>query len=108
MELHLNNELLNYKQTETEILSGKQYIFKFDNGFGASVVRHEYSLGNGWELAVLDKCDKIKIYYCELTDGDILCGLSDDDVELALKCIKNSLLGIYFEDIKEVVQKLSI
>lgn len=106
MELHLKNDLLNYKKTEAEILSGKKYIFKFDNGYGASVVRHEYSMCNGWELAVLDKYDNI--YYCGLTDGDILCGLSDYDVELALKCIKNSLFSIWFENVKEVVEKLSI
>ena len=48
--------------TEHSRHGGVQRIYKFANGYGASVIRHRYSLGfdDGlWELAVLDKNRRI-------------------------------------------------
>lgn len=39
-----------------EVLNGEQYLFRFGNGYGASVIRHDLSIGrekNLWELMVI-------------------------------------------------------
>lgn len=108
-KLNISKDLMNDKKFENTLYGGIQYIFKFENGLGASVIKHDYSYGNEhdlWELAVLNEYNDI--HYCAFANGDVLNDLTDNDVELALKCIKNSLIEIYFGDIKEVVEKLSI
>ena len=48
-----------FKYAELEqnpIKGGVQYIFKFDNGYGASVISHKYSYGGSegkWEIAAV-------------------------------------------------------
>ena len=72
---------------------GIQKIYKFDNGYGASVIRHEFSYGHEdglWELAVLhfsDDDDWNIDYSTPITD-DVLGYLSDEDVERTLKEIR--------------------
>ena len=51
--------------TEREELFGWQKIFEFPNGYGASVVVHDFSYG--LELALLDKDQNI-IQHPEITD----------------------------------------
>ena len=51
--------------TEREELGGLQKIFEFPNGYGASVVVHEFSYG--LELALLDKDHNI-IQHPEITN----------------------------------------
>ena len=66
-------------------MGGVQHRFKFPNGFGASVVRHEYSYGGSkglWELAVLDADGHIA-YDTPITD-DVLGYLVDAEVTDAL------------------------
>ena len=67
------------------IHGGAQKVFRFDNGYGASVIQHEFSYGGNqglWELAVLrfkgkgfDLC-----YDTPITD-DVLGDLSDAEVD---------------------------
>lgn len=71
-----------------------QYIFKFDNGYGASVVKNSGSYGNEqdlWELAVIEFIDEFTWKICcstEITD-DVIGYLTNDDVLNLLEAIKN-------------------
>jgi len=63
---------------------------QFDNGFGASIVKHQYSYGGGdglYEIAVLDSGGEIT-YTTPITD-DVLGYLSEEDVERYVNEIKN-------------------
>lgn len=69
---------------EREKFGGTQVIHKFDNGYGASVIQHEFSYGGDeglYELAVLEfEGDNWQITYeTEITD-DVLGYLSEQDV----------------------------
>ena len=72
-----------------------QYIFKFDNGYGASVVKHSGSYGNKqdlWELAVIEFVDKYEwelCYLTEITCNDVAGYLTNDEVLDLLERIKN-------------------
>jgi hypothetical protein len=77
----MNATLQSKLQSTGEILGGIQHVFKFDNNYGASVVRHSGSYGNGegkWELAVLDKNDDIT-YNTPITN-DVLGWLEWEEV----------------------------
>lgn len=68
---------------------GIQATIKFDNGYGASIVRHNFSYGHEdglYELAVLDSRDRLT-YDTPVTD-DVLGYLSEDEVTDALKQIQ--------------------
>ena len=67
---------------------GIQRIYKFPNGYGASVIRHKGSYGYDqglWELAVLED-DKL----CYSTDiaNDVIGYLSNEEVILKLNEIR--------------------
>ena len=72
---------------------GVQYLFKFENGYGASVVKHSFSYGNQddlWELAVIkydDSGDWDLNYDTEITD-DVIGWLTDENVIDLLQQIK--------------------
>ena len=62
---------------------------RFDNGYGASVVKGPYTYGGGdglYELAVLDSNDDL-CYTTPITE-DVLGYLSEDEVTILLKQIQ--------------------
>ncbi len=61
---------------------GMRLCYSFENGYGASVVQHDYSYGNEngkWEIAVLDNQGEI-CYDTPITE-DVLGHLTFGDVE---------------------------
>jgi hypothetical protein len=71
---------------------GSQVVYKFDNGFGASVVQHQFSYGGDeglFELGVVKfkgaSCSPC--YETEVTD-DVLGYLDEDDVQSLLTRIE--------------------
>lgn len=73
---------------------GTQRLYYFDNGYGASVIRHDYSYGGPeglWELAVIEKSTGEKgfrlTYDTPVTD-DVEGQLTEEEVEALLKQIK--------------------
>ena len=79
---------------ERSVNGGVQKIYKFDNGYGASVVRHLFSYGGGqglWEMALL-RFDDISwhiTYREDFADGDVAGYLSDKEVLELLEWIKS-------------------
>ena len=79
------------KTVERPFLNGVQKIYKFKNGYGASVVCHDGSYGgpykpdgdNLWEIAVLDSNEEIT-YHTPVTH-DVIGHQTDEDVEKVLK-----------------------
>ena len=83
--------------------SGTQRLYKFDNGYGASVVRFvigtnpitgetygSYTDGDDeWELAVINFTDEgFRLVYDTPITDDVLGHLTEDDVEKTLVAIK--------------------
>lgn len=98
MKLELNYEgyekhLVKFR--EVEVFNGVQYLFRFDNDYGASVIKHCYSYGSEkdlWELAVIKYTDSLYdewhlVYDTPITD-DVLGYLTDEQVRNTLKQIK--------------------
>tara|TARA_R100001480_G_scaffold98349_1_gene102779 strand:- start:513 stop:827 length:315 start_codon:yes stop_codon:yes gene_type:complete len=68
----------------------ERYLFNFNNGYGASVIKADYSYGGSdglWELAVLN-IDGTITYETPIT-SDVLGYLTDDKVKEILNKIKN-------------------
>ena len=76
---------------QQDFFNGIQKVYKFENGYGASVVCHDGSYGgpyvkdgiNLWEIAVLDSEDKIT-YHTPITQ-DVIGYCDDAEVEKVLK-----------------------
>ena len=78
-----------YKIESKDFNDGVQYIYKFENEMGASVVRHAGSYGNEkglWELAVLDENGELD--YTTPITNDVIGYLEWVDVEDKLNEIK--------------------
>ena len=98
-ELKISEEFDKYKIDEyfDEEISRKHYIFRFDNDYGASVVKSPHSYGykhDLWELAVIDFIDDYDnenrydvIYPEEMEIDDVLGWLGDEEVEETLRRI---------------------
>lgn len=81
---------------EKERNGGVQKLFKFENGYGASVISHEFSYGGDeglWELAVVlvyeneGKLSWELVYDTPITE-DVLGWLTWEEVEETLKQIE--------------------
>ena len=95
MNLYLKcEEFKKYLVKMQETLGGIQYRFKFDNGYGASVVKNLGSYGHDrdlWELAVIwyshpEKDIWYLTYDTDITD-DVIGYLTDEKVISILKQI---------------------
>jgi hypothetical protein len=78
--LQINAELQKHLQRTDSVHDGIQYVFKFENNYGASVIRHQYSYGGSkglWEIAVL-KDDELD--YTSPITNDIVGWLDQDGV----------------------------
>lgn len=83
----------NYLIKEIEKFYGIQKIYKFDNGYGASVVKNDLSYGGDeglFELAVIkfNKKNKIKICYDTHITNDVIGWLTLENVDELLEEIK--------------------
>ena len=75
---------------------GVQKIYRFDNGYGASVINSEHSYGGNsglWELAVLKFKGKSNYNYSlvfdtRITDG-VIGALEDSEVDALLTWIES-------------------
>lgn len=75
---------------------GIQKIYRFDNGYGASVVRTKYSYGHErglWELAVIhfesEHSFKFDLAYNTPITNDVLGYLKEEEIEPILLKIKS-------------------
>lgn len=87
----------NYLVKKATKLDGIQYLFKFDNGYGGSVIKYNGSYGSKedlWELAVVkytdpDSVDQfVLVYDTDITD-DVEGYLTDEDVVNLLSQIRD-------------------
>jgi hypothetical protein len=79
---------------EKPLNGGVQKQYKFNNGYGASVVKHEFSYGNEnglWELAVLKWIDgdDYKLDYSTEISDDVIGYLTEKEVEKLLVRIQS-------------------
>lgn len=78
---------------ERTLHGGIQKIYKFENGYGASVIKHSMSYGHEqglWKLGVLEFYDEDKFRLCygtEITD-DVIGYLTEKQVNKLLEKIK--------------------
>lgn len=71
-----------------EYANGVQVVHEFPNGYGASVVKHDFSYGGKdglWEMAVLKEGE---LCYNTHITNDVIGYLSDADVKSTLKEIE--------------------
>jgi hypothetical protein len=73
---------------------GTQKLYSFPNGYGASVVKHEYSYGGDrglWELAVINNIseDGFDICYDTPITDDVIGFLNDPEVDRLLYLIRD-------------------
>ena len=95
MNLFLNHEgFESYLVSRRDLYEGVGYLFKFENHYGASVVKHNGSYGHAgdlWELAVIkfdDKSGRWDLNYDTPITADVEGWLTDEDVRKLLERIK--------------------
>lgn len=81
---------------------GVQYKAFFDNGYGVSIVKHDFSYGGNlglWELAVLEgNKDNSRLCYETPITSDVLGYLENDEVNEIVDKIK-ALPNVVIDDI---------
>mgnify|MGYP006865010349 CR=1 FL=1 len=83
--------MLNNLIATKKVLGGMQLIYKFDNGYGASLVSHTGSYGGDaglWELAILDSAGEL-YYESDITNKDVLGHLTAEEAHKNLVRIKH-------------------
>lgn len=78
------------KKSTHKFLGGFHYEFQFDNGFGASVIKHDLSYGNVddlFELGVLDENGELT-YETVITDN-VIGWLTNEEVIDYFKAIQS-------------------
>ena len=95
MNLHLEHNFIdNVLSVERSTVEGSvQYIFKFDNNYGASIIKRPGSFGyrqDLWKLAVIyfEDDEYYLTYDTEITD-DVIGHLTDEEVNTYLDRIRN-------------------
>lgn len=78
---------------ERELNGGEQIVHRFENGLGASVIRHGFSYGASqglWELAVITFTgeDTYELNYETPITNDVIGYLDDEDVQELLDRIE--------------------
>lgn len=121
-ELKINNKLKKYiskrENMDNGILDGVRYLFNFNNGLSASVIKLMICCGGKrdltlscsyggdhdlWECAVIKKDN---VASCNITGDDCVLGyMTDKDVELFLECVKSGNIDTDFEIIKAAAKK---
>ena len=82
-------EISRYLVETNDVYGGTQRIYKFPNGYGASVICHKGSYGYSkglWELAVLNEFGELD--YTTPITNDVLGHLSEEEVILKLNEIR--------------------
>jgi hypothetical protein len=94
MNLTLKHEGFEEHLIESQFMyGGIQYIFRFKNDYGASVIKHNGSYGHEldlWELAVIkfENDDEWHLNYDTAVTDDVIGRLTDDQVRFLLEQIK--------------------
>ena len=94
MTLHFNCGDFKPNLVETSaLLGGVQYKFRFENGYGASVIKHVGSYGcldDLWELAVIkfEESGEWNLCYTTSITDDVIGYLTDSEVRDILQKIK--------------------
>lgn len=113
-------ENIRYLNEHRGIWGGDQYLFRFDNNYGASVIKNEFSYGgskgywelmvikwvgnNGWEMIEgvgaerIEAEWKVKRMENKILGDSVIGFLSDFEVAQILSSIKNDLKGVSEEE----------
>jgi len=101
---------------ERQVNNGPQRVYKFDNGYGASVVCHPYSYGYKkglQELAVIqfygEGVDDWDICYTTPITDDVIGNLSEAAVQTLLEQIKAlpAAIGVTEEEVQAMLKLIS-
>lgn len=101
LNLEIDSDIEKYLIVKEPMFGGIHYEFRFKNGYGASVIKHNCSYGrysDEWEVACLYNG---VLCYPKLMDGDVIGYLKDNQVNKLLRLIRDKKLDVSFEDVQE-------